>query len=103
MGWEAACMCAKPGDAEAEALLRKYVLGPLELPYRCKEALVYRLAAPAADHYFFINDGPAVTAFLSTGPFTYTGATDAVTGEAVDVAAGVALEPYSGRWLRLEK
>jgi beta-galactosidase len=63
---------------------------------------VYRLAAPQADHYFFINDGePAVTRLASTR-YSYMRYTDALTGEVVDAKA-IALEGYSGRWIRAEK
>jgi beta-galactosidase len=65
--------------------------------------VVYRLAAPAADHYFFINDGPAARVKLDTKKFSYASASDPVTGEKVALGAPVELEAYSGRWLRYVK
>ncbi|MBD0254433.1 MAG: hypothetical protein ICV83_01840 [Cytophagales bacterium] len=52
-------------DAEAKLLATagqhpvRHALGSLAARYTCEGALVYRLAAPQADHYFFSNDGPA--------------------------------------------
>ena len=85
-----------------EALLRTHALGDHRPPYAC-DAIAYRLTAPAADHYFLINDGPARAARLDTKAQRYARMPDAVTGESLDAAAPIPLEPYSGRWLRLEK
>jgi hypothetical protein len=60
------------------------------------------LAAPEADHYFFINDDePKITSLTFSG-FRYQTFTDAVTGETIDPTA-IELEGYSGRWIRCEK
>ncbi|MEI7834653.1 MAG: hypothetical protein WCJ56_15820, partial [bacterium] len=69
--------------------------------YRCDGALVYRQAAPAADHYFLVNDGPATSVALATA-FHYTVITDAVTDEPVDMQA-IQIDAHSGRWLRCVK
>jgi beta-galactosidase len=78
-------------------------MGPHKSPYHCEGAYVYRLAAPSADHYFFINDDEAKAVSLDTGEFHYTSATDPVTGEPVPLDQPVALEAYSGRWIRMAK
>ena len=103
LGYEASLMCFKPGDGAAEKSLLEYALGPHRSPYSCAEAIVYRLAAPQADHYFLINDGPARRATLDTGSFRYTGAMDAVSRERLDLGAPIDLPAHSGRWLRCAK
>jgi beta-galactosidase len=103
IGCEAARMCDRPGDADAEARLLRWTLGELESPYACDGAIVYRQAAPAADHYFLINDGPAATTTLDTKAFRYARAEDAVTQEELPPGEPIDLEAYSGRWLRMVK
>ncbi len=99
LGAEASVKCLRPGNDAMERLLVRTALGPHEPPYHCDDAIVYRLAAPEADHYFLISDGPARQAKLDTGEFRYAGTIDAVTDEPVDLAA-IDLESDSGRWLR---
>lgn len=103
LAFEASLMCFRPGDDPAERTLVRHALGPLRPPYRCEGAIVYRLAAPPADHYFFINDGPARSVYLDTGNYRYASAIDAVTGQTLPLGAPVALEAYSGRWLRFAR
>lgn len=102
LGCEAASMCFRPGNALAERRLVKCTLGTQEAPFACVGAICYRLAAPAADHYFLINDGPATTANLATKK-KYRRAGDAVSGEELPIGKPIALEAYSGRWVRMEK
>ena len=52
IGAEASHQCFKPGNDHVEQWLRDYAMGPYEAPYRCDDAVVYRLATPTADHYF---------------------------------------------------
>jgi beta-galactosidase len=101
LGYEASKHCVQPGDARAEAMLLEYALGPYESPYRCEEAVVYRLAAPAADHYFLINDDERKTVALDTGKQVYRNVYDAVSGARVELGR-IELARYSGRWLRCE-
>lgn len=92
----------RQGNTFMEQWTVKHTMGSLVSPYSSSNAVVYRLAAPQADHYFFINDGePAVTRLASTR-YSYMRYTDALTGEVVDAKA-IALEGYSGRWIRAEK
>lgn len=95
--------CFRPGATVLETVLTELAVGPWELPYRCDGALVYRLAAPAADHYFLMNDGPATVAHLHTPGFTYSGVEDAETGEKLPLAAPIALAAHDARWLRFTK
>lgn len=102
LGYEASKMCFRPGHTQAEGMLVKHTLGTHKSPYSCDGAFAYRLPSPKADHYFLMNDGPKTTAKLNIPGANYKLATDAVTGEKVDLA-NIALESYDGRWLRLEK
>ena len=103
LGYEASLGCFRPGDAEAEARLLGWALGPYESPYACRGAIAYRLAAPAADHYFLINDGPAAEATLDTRAYRYARAADAVSGEPLPLGRPIPLPAHSGRWVRCEK
>lgn len=103
LGGDLGRLCFKPGNAAAEDLLRQYTLGSYRPMYRCEGAIVYRMATPKADHYFFINDGPATQVKLDTGTWRYAKAEDAVTGEAVSPQAWIKLDAYNGRWIRMEK
>lgn len=101
LGWEASTMCFRPGNVAAQRLLVEHALGSLRGPYRA-DAIVYRLSAPQADHYFLINDQPARSARLETD-FAYRGAEDPLTGETIDLSKPIAIEGFSGRWVRAIK
>lgn len=102
LGADAAFSMKSPGNDFMEEWTLKYTLGGLKSPYACPNSIVYRLAAPEADHYFFINDDePKITSLTFPG-FRYQTFTDAVTGETIDPSA-IELEGYSGRWIRCEK
>lgn len=103
LGCEASLACARPGNGFAEALLVRSALGPHRSPYACGGAIGCRLRAPAADHCFLINDGPATAVRLDTRDYCYGKATDAITGDALPLAQPISLPAYGGRWLRLEK
>lgn len=103
LGYEASLACFKPNQTTMEKALVSFVLANQPLPFRCNGALVYRLAAPKADHYFFINDGPARTVRLTTAQKHYASGIDVLTKKTVNINQPVALEGYSGRWLRLMK
>ena len=98
---DASHQCFKPGNDLAERLIVEHTLGDQRSPYRCDGALVYRLSSPAADHYYFINDGPAKTVAFES-EFAYKNAGDAMTGEAVAPSA-IQLNADDGRWIRMEK
>lgn len=102
LGAEACTLCALPGQEAMEALIRRLVLNGQQPGYACEEAIVYRLAAPQADHYFFVNEpNRKVSASLKLAAPAGS-ATDAVTGEAVDLQA-IALQPESARWIRVAR
>jgi len=72
------------------------------MPYQSPNSIVFRIAAPTADHYFFINDGVTKTTSLKLNRYSYKSFTDALTGESVN-PENLALESHSGRWIRCEK
>jgi beta-galactosidase len=103
LAWDASHAVFQPGHPAREARLRRFAMGALESPYACDGAVVYRLAAPRADHYFFINDGPAAKVRLDTKKYRYRAAGDPVSGQSLKLGEPVELEAHSGRWLRLER
>ncbi len=103
LGYEASGSAWTPGNDAAEEEMRRWSLDGAKASYACRDGIVYRLASPAADHYFFINDDHAKTVSLETPGYDYAGVRDAVTGEELEVGAPIELEAYSGRWLRYEK
>jgi beta-galactosidase len=103
LGWAASHPLYPPGQPELEKELAGWVLGSHPAEYACEGAYVYRLAAPDADHYFFINDDEAKEVTLDTRNYHYTSASDPVTGESINPAAPIALEAFSGRWVRMVK
>ncbi len=103
VGAQLALMAKAPGRTSVEALLVRTALGPYEPPVTCDGAIVYRLAAPAADHYVLINDGPARDADLITPLWSYSGAEDAVSGEKIALPGPIPLPAHGGRWVRAVK
>jgi beta-galactosidase len=103
LGFEASSDCFKPGNTTAESLLLTHALGPNQAAFSCPGAIVYRLAAPDADHYFVLNDGPAKSVTLKPKSYNYKSATDAISGQTLVLNEPIALEGYSGRWIRFAK
>ncbi|MBC7928519.1 MAG: hypothetical protein H7039_22985, partial [Bryobacteraceae bacterium] len=103
LGWAASHALFHPGSPELERKLVRAVLGDLPSPYSCDSAIVYRLAAPEADHYFLMNDDEPKLVILDTKAYRYTSVADPVTGEKLEMGAPIALEGYSARWLRFGK
>ena len=103
IGYDASLMTFKPGNTLAEKMLLDYTLGNYASPYACDNAIVYRLAAPAADHYVLVNDGPETQVQLDTKNFQYQSVEDAITGEMMELGASIELPAHNARWLRLVK
>ncbi|MEL7119538.1 MAG: beta-galactosidase trimerization domain-containing protein [Bacteroidota bacterium] len=101
IGLDMAHQCFKPNHKLAESLLVDHTLGSLSSPYQCEGVLVYRLSNSEADHYYFINDGPAKTVAFSSS-FSYKEAVDVLSGEIVDLTQ-IQLNADDGRWIRMEK
>ncbi len=103
LAWDAAFELFRPGQTTAQQQLMATILQDIPLPYSAAGAVVYRLATPSADHYFFINDGPAKQVRLQTPGYRYRSAEDPVARQSLTLGAAIELEAYSGRWIRLEK
>lgn len=91
-----------PGNCFIEKWVIHYIMEGFTAPYACKNAIVYRLASPKADHYFIINDGESKTISLTFKKYKYRNFSDALSGETVNPRK-IELEGYSGRWIRCEK
>ncbi len=102
IAYEATRACWRPGNGETETTIARLAMGTHPPPYACDGAIVYRLAAPAADHYFLINDGEAAAVVLRTRA-RYRAAEDPVSGEPLTIDAPIALPAYSARWIRMIK
>jgi len=103
LGVDASYAMREPGNEFIENWTIKYTLGGLQLPYNCDDAIVYRISAPQADHYYFINDDEAKEVSLSFRDYQYKNIEDPVSGESLKLDDKISLEAYSGRWLRYEK
>lgn len=103
IGYEASMMCFRPGNAFIEEKLVRHTLGELQSPYACDGAVVYRLAAPKADHYFLINPGPARRVMLDTKEYRYSRAEDAIEQTAHEIGGPIDLAANGARWFRFAK
>ncbi|MGC9449995.1 MAG: beta-galactosidase trimerization domain-containing protein [Oceanipulchritudo sp.] len=103
LGFAASHPLYPPGNDRLERELAGLVMGPYSSPYACEGAHVYRLAAPGADHYFFINDDEEKEVVLDTRAYRYRTITDPVSGKTLEPGAPILLEGHSGRWLRFGK
>ncbi len=90
------------GNTFMEDWTLRHSLKNLAIPYTCPNSIVYRLASPTADHYFFINDDEAKITSLKFAQYKYKSVTDVLTGEKLSPES-IALESYSGKWIRCEK
>lgn len=103
LAFDASYAAFLPGSVKIEDRIRRTALGSSTPGFTCTGAIAYRLAAPAADHYFLINDGPQTLATFDFRDYKYRRASDAVTGESFPLDGPVPVEAHSGRWLRFEK
>lgn len=103
LGYEAARACFSRSSPEMEKLLIDYTLGQIESPIICDGAIVYRLASDQADHYFLINQSEEKRVSLAFRYYDYKEASDAVSGEKLNLGEDIYLEAYGARWLRFEK
>jgi len=90
------------GNEFVEKWCLKQIIKDIVLPYSCQNAIVYRIASPTADHYFFINDDEAKVVALEFTNYKYKKVIDAMSGNDI-VPSTISLEAYSGRWIRCEK
>ena len=103
LGVDASYAMQAPGNTFMEKWTVNHTMDNLVSPYSCENAVVYRIAAPQADHYFFINDDEAKEVNLNFRNYKYKSVEDPVTGEQLNIGDPISLERYSARWLRFEK
>lgn len=103
LGADASFAMKAPGNEFMEDWAIRHTMGDLVSPYSCEDAIVYRLAAPDADHYFFVNDDEAKEVSLLFRKYDYKAVSDPITGEELELGQRIALDAYSARWLRFEK
>jgi beta-galactosidase len=103
LGADASFAMKAPGNEFMEDWTIRHTMGDLVSPYSCEDAIVYRLAAPDADHYFFVNDDEAKEVSLLFRKYDYKAVSDPITGEELEQGQRIALDAYSARWLRFEK
>jgi beta-galactosidase len=103
LGFEAALGCWRPGRAWLQTLLARQLAGPHKPGFECKGALVYRLAAPAADHYFLMADGEPRRVKLSTPGHRYLRWEDPLAERALRPGAELVIPAHGARWVRAVK
>jgi beta-galactosidase len=103
LGYDASFELFLPGKQLFQQQLIESAFAGLPRHYDCAGAVAYRLAAPQADHYFLINDGPAKQVRLRTPGYRYIAAEDPVAQKTLALEAPIELEAYSARWVRLKK
>lgn len=107
--FEASRSVFAPGNTKMENFLCWYTLGNIRPPFEVsgnKNCFVLRRSAPAADHYFVINEGEKETIKISSSVINYETATDVLTGEKTAIVANaikVSVPAHSAVWLRCEK
>jgi beta-galactosidase len=104
--FEASFMCHKPGTTSIETFLTELLLDGQPPAYSVdRPILAYRRVAPAADHFFLLNDtSDRQTTHLTVRVQSYSDGVDCITGDPVAVTDNIVtltLEPWQGRWLRL--
>ncbi|MDR2913973.1 MAG: beta-galactosidase trimerization domain-containing protein [Tannerella sp.] len=103
LGTDASFSMKRQGNQDMQDWTIRHTMGGIQSPYACDNAIVYRLAAPQADHYFILNDEEKKEVKINTKAYSYTSAADAVTDEVIDLNKPFEVEAYSGRWLRFIK
>ncbi|MFO1447376.1 MAG: beta-galactosidase trimerization domain-containing protein [Opitutaceae bacterium] len=104
IGYEAALACWQPGNKWLQSQIVRHVLGRHRSPYSCRGAIAYRLAAPAADHYFLLNDrGTPARTRLDPHAYRYRAWEDPVSGRTLTRGAVMTVPPHGARWIRCIK
>lgn len=107
--FEAGRMVFLPGNQELEKLITDYTLGDVSPPFGVNtdaHSLVYRRAAPDADHYFILNEGNSeiVTIWINKGK--YKKCTELIDDSPVhELSNGFSMEipENSSKWIRCLK
>lgn len=104
LGFEASLGCWNPGNTWLETRLIRHTLGSLRSPYACRGGIVYRLAAPSADHYFLMNDEPCARRLkLEVSGIRYRRWEDPTSGATFRSPSAIPVGPHGARWVRAVK
>ncbi len=107
--FEAGRLLAAPGRKELEQIIAQEIIEGIRPPFRVEnsgQTMVFRRAAPLADHYFLINDGEDATVKISSEDIDYSSAFDVISNTGLKLTGNSVLADvpaWSGVWLRLEK
>jgi beta-galactosidase len=107
--FEAARSVFRPGNQLMEELIVSRTLGNIRPPFIVsgnKNSLVFRRAAPKADHFFIINPGDDEVIEISSEDINYTTITDIINNEAINLSEGkikIKVPAGSGSWVRAVK
>lgn len=103
LGWSASLEAWKPGRVTSETWIRHLSCRGVELPYACEGAIAYRLVGPGVQHYFVLNDGPAVRAKLAVRDRRVQAVRDVIADEAMNVGSTIEVDlpGHDGRWIRV--
>ena len=102
IGFDAGRMCWRPGHDAVERLIAQLVWGDTRPGWTCGAPLAFRRRAPAADHYFLLNDGPARTIFLHVYDREYAAGEYVLERTPIDVHGTIVIDlpAESGVWCR---
>lgn len=107
--FEAGRLMFKPGNFELEKIIVDEIIEGIRPPFQVdgnKNTLVFRRAAPDADHYFFINNGEEELITLYSEDNSYYNAQLIIENEPIAInnnKINITIPGGSGRWLRVEK
>jgi len=103
LGFEAALACWRPGNRAIQSRLADVLRGDVAPTYSCAGALVQRLAAPTADHYFLFAEGASARVRLRTPGHTYVRWEDPLAERPLRVGAELVIPAHGVRWVRAVK
>jgi beta-galactosidase len=107
--FEASRAAFKPGNATMEQLLVSGTLGKIRSPFYVENnsnTMVFRRAAPHADHYFIINNSNEESIWIGSKDITYAKAYDVLEGADLNMLNNkvqLKVPAHSGAWIRMEK
>ena len=98
------------GNTFMEEVLVSHTLSDIRAPFQvhgAETSLVFRRAAPTADHYLVINPGDEETIRISSKDIAYANAKDIINTRELEIArngqVSINVPAHSGAWIRLEK
>lgn len=110
LNFEASRAAFRPDNDFMEEVLVSHTLGDIRPPFHVSGAetsLVFRRAAPEADHFLIINRGEEETIAISSSDISYVSARDVIKNDDLQIDRNghlsIRVPARSGAWVRLEK